>query len=303
MNLMRVNKTTILSITKRLPNIFKSINWKARLGFILLAFIIIIAILEPYINYMRLGGRDPMEVGNFPRWLRASWEHPLGTDAMGRDLLAVTLAGLKYTIMISFISGGMATIIAVTVGFIAGYIGKWVDAILRSIIDSFLVIPTLPIYLLLATYIPRINLPTMCAILAIFSWPFAARTVRAQVLSLRNRDFVFMAKACGLNELEIIFKELMVNMLPYIFLAFASSVIGAAFAETGARMLGIGPQDIPTLGLVLNWVFGSAYLMQGRYLEVIVPLSLLILIFISLNLIIIGLDEMFNPRLKKITGL
>ena len=229
-------------------------NWKLKLGLGILVFLVAIGILEPFINAVRLGGYDPMEIGRFPRWQRSSWEHPLGTDSFGRDLLAVTLRGLRYTLILCFLSGTIATVIAVILGVLSGYVGGWLDTIIGSFTNGLLVIPTFPIFLLISTYFPRIDLLTMCLILAAFSWPFAARTIRAQVLSLKNREFVNMAKTCGFNDLEIVVKEIIPNMLPYVCTSLAFSIVGAAFAETGARLLGIGPQDIPTLGLILNWV-------------------------------------------------
>lgn len=281
----------------------RTLNLKVKVGLGILFFLLLLSAIEPVVNNIRLGGNDPMRVGLFPRWLRASWEHPLGTDLYGRDLFALVILGLKYTLIIGFLSGMIATLIAVSIALFSGYMGgKW-DTVLRSITDGFLVIPTWPILATLSAYIVKVDIVTMSVILGVFSWPFAARTIRAQILSLKERMFIDFAKVSGLSDIEIIFKEIMPNVLPYIIVGFANAVMGAIFAETGLRVIGLGPSNIPTLGMILNWVLGGGYILLERYFEVIVPVLLLILIFVSFNVINIGLDETFNPRLKKITGL
>jgi len=290
------------SIFKHL-RLLRTANLKVKVGLGILLFLIVLSVIEPVVNNIRLEGHRPMEVGIFERWLRSSFEHPLGTDQYGRDLFALVLLGLRYTLIIGFLSGLIATLIAVSIALFSGYMGgKW-DTVLRSITDGFLVIPTWPILATLSAYITKVDIIAMSAILGIFGWPFAARTIRAQILSLKERMFVDFAKISGLSDVEIIFKEIMPNIFPYIIVGFANAVMAAIFAETGLRVIGLGPSDIPTLGMVLNWVLGGGYIILERYLEVLVPVLILILIFVSFNVINIGLDETFNPRLKKITGL
>lgn len=299
---MSANETHRTKVLNYLSHI-RGANLKIKMGIVIILILGILCAIEPSINSFRLGGKDPMDVGTFKRWLRPSWEHPLGTDSYGRDLFALVMTGLKYTLAIGVLSGIIATLIAIVIGLISGYKGGKLDTILRSITDGFLVIPSWPILATLAAYVPKVDIITMSAILGVFSWPFAARTIRAQVLSLKEMMFVNLAKVSGLSEIEIIFKEIMVNVIPYVLVGFANSIMGAIFAETGIRIIGLGPTRIPTLGLIINWTITSGYLLQQRYLEIVVPVFLLILIFASLNIINIGLDETFNPRLKKVTGL
>ncbi len=230
-----------------------------------------------------------------------SLEHPLGTDRYGRDELALLLIGLKNSLLVGAITGGLATIIAVVVAVVGGYLGgKW-DDLLNSVTNAVLVIPSLPILIVAAIYV-KVDIITMSLLLTVFAWPWAARTIRAQILSLRERPFIDLSKVSGLNNLEIMFTDIMPNLAPYIGVAFSYSVIGAILVESGLRVIGLGPGYLISLGYLINIIIEYGLLSLGVYNIIIPPILLLILIFVSFNLICMGLEENFNPRLKKITG-
>jgi len=273
---------------------------KAGLG--ILVVLVFLAVFEPSINDYRLGGRRSTEFGLFERHLSYSYEHPLGTDLFGRDILALQFTGLKYSLMIGAMAGGLATIIAVVVATVCGYLSGRVDAVLNSATNAILVIPSLPILIAVSAYV-RMDLRLMSFTLAIFSWPWAARTIRAQILSLKERGYVELAKVTNLNEFQIMFTEILPNLIPFIGVGFSYAIIGAILAETGLRVIGLGPGEVPSLGLLLNWAIGSGALSQGYHQMVLAPSAFLVLVFVSLNLINTGMDQIFNPRLKKITGL
>lgn len=270
-------------------------------GVAILSFFIMIAIFEPVINDYRLGGYSSIFVGRYERLLPMSLEHPLGTDHFGRDLLALQFTGIKYSLLIGMLAGSIATIIAIVVATVAGYVGGRVDSILNGFTNGVLVIPTLPILIVLAAYV-RMDLVFMSVTLAFFSWPWTARIIRSQILSIKERPFVELAKISGRSPWEIMFFEIMPNLGPYLGVGLSISIIGAMFAETGLRLLGLGPGEIPTLGLLLSWSLTFGALSQGYYQMVVAPAVFLILIFVSFNLINVGLEEIFNPRLKKVTG-
>jgi peptide/nickel transport system permease protein len=281
---------------------FFTSNSKLLLGFSIILTLCIIASLEPIINYTRLRGCDPLETGIYPSLLRESFEHPLGTDRLGRDILALVITGLKYTLVIGFFTGSLTALISIIIALFAGYKGGVCDSILTFLTNVFLVIPLWPILVSIAA-LAKVNLTLMCLVIAIFSWPWPARTIRAQVLILKEREYILLAKVSGLSDIEIIFEEILPNLLPYIGVSVANSIVGAMLAETGVRVVGFGPTNIPTLGLIIFWTMQWGFIGSGRYLAVIIPILLLILVFSSLQLINIGLEETYNPRLKKITGL
>lgn len=287
----------------QLRNIWKESDNYFRVGVILLAVIVFIAILDPLFRYLILPeGMDPLDIGAGTPFEDRSWQHPLGTGRMGRDILVLTVMGLRYSLLIGFLSGFLATGIGIVFGFLAGYKGGVVDNALRTVTDMFLVVPSWPILVTLSAFIVSLGVPTMAVLLAIFSWPFAARTIRAQVASLRERAYVELAKISGLGDLEIIFQEIMPNLLPYLGVGLANSVTAAILAEVGMELIGLGPPELVTLGLLMNWALGWGVISMGKPDAILVPAILLVLIFLSLNLINIGLERTYNPRLRKITG-
>lgn len=272
-------------------------------GILVFLLICLISITQPFLIRAVIGDINPMDVGSFPIFDPVSFEHPLGTDRYGRDVLALLLLGLRYSLSIGLLAGLLSTLIGTTVGLITGFYGGIIDNVLRSATDMILVIPTLPILITLSAYIKGLDVVTMALLLAAFSWPFSARTIRAQVLSLRERNYVDLARASGMGKAEIVFQEIMPNLLPYIGVSLAASIVGAILAEFGLEVLGLGPDNIATLGLMINWAIGWGSMSLGKWALIAAPATVLILIFLSLNLINIGLEQTFNPRLKGTTGM
>ena len=196
----------------------------------------------------------------------------------------------------------MSTVIALVLAFTAAYKGGVYDDMLRTATDTVLVIPTWPILVVLSAYV-TLDLCSMSLLLAAFSWPGATRMIRAQVLSLKERPYIELAKISGLRDFEIIFKEMLPNFLPYIAVGLAGAMVGSILAETGLRMIGLGPARIVSLGALVNWAMLWGVISTREYHILVAPILALILIFMSVNLINVGLDDVFNPRLKKITGL
>jgi peptide/nickel transport system permease protein len=268
-----------------------------------LGLLILVALLQPLINKALIGDVSPISMGTFDTMAEPSPQHLLGTDKWGRDWAALLVMGLRYSLIIGFISGSVATMIAVVLGFVSGYKGGAVDSTLRTFTDMVLVIPTLPILITVAAYIKFFSIPAMALLLAVFSWAFGMRTIRSQVLSLRAQPYVDLAKVSGLSDFQIIFLELVPNLLPFLGVALASATSVAILAETGLELLGIGPGgNIITLGLMVNFAQQWGSLALGYYWLIFAPVVCLILIFVSMNLINMGLEETFNPRLKRVTG-
>lgn len=272
-------------------------------GILILLFLVLVALFQPLINRLLIGNINPVSMGTYDTYLSPSRLHWLGTDRWGRDWMAQLVLALRYSLMIGALSGGVATVISIVFGFLAGYKGGLIDNIFRTFTDMIMVIPSWPILVTLAAYIQRLNIPTMALLLAMFSWPFGMRTIRAQVLSLRAQPYVDLAKVSNLKDLEIIFSELVPNLLPFLGVTLAITTVGAILAETGMELIGLGPGgNIITLGLMINFSMGWGALALQKYALLFPPIICLILIFVSLNLINMGLEEVFNPRLKRITG-
>jgi peptide/nickel transport system permease protein len=281
--------------------------WKAshkvQIGLIILAFFVLLAILHPQINALIGRGQDPLAISADTPWQMPGPRHWLGTDRYGRDILAMTLTALTASLEVGIIAGLISTVVGVVVAFVAGYKGGRVDSFLSGFTDVFLVVPSLPLLITLSAYSSKVGVVSIALLLAIFSWPFAARTIRSQVLSLRNRPYVELARVTKLNDFEIIFQELMPNLLPFIGVGFASAALGSIFALVGLEVIGLGPSDTLDLGLMLNWSQEWGALTLGAWPIFVAPVFVLAMLFFAVNLINIGLEEVYNPRLRKTAGM
>ena len=275
---------------------------KVTLGLTILFVLAGISVLEPFISNYMLKGNSPTSLGLFGRLLPFSIEHPLGTDHYGRDILGLLFNGLKHSLAVGFLAGSIATLLAVVIALMAAYKGgKW-DTVLNSFTSAVLVLPSWAIAAAMVAYTERLNIYTLSFVIAAFIWAWSARTIRAQALSLRERPYIDLARLSGSRDYEIIFKEMLPNLLPYIAVGFSYAVVGAILFETGLRLIGLAPGEFMTLGLLIHWNLTIGVISQGYYYMLLSPIFFLVLIFASLNLINVGLDEVFNPRLKKITG-
>lgn len=279
----------IRSVATKLPR-----NTKLWSGTILLLATCIISLtylsIVPTERIIRAGLAPP----NQP----PSWEHPLGTDSMGRDLLAQVPLSIVNSLEIGLIVALIGTVVGAIVGFFAGYYGGAPDTILRTSADIFITIPMLPLLILVASFLKVVHVWMTALILSIPSWAWPARQIRAQILSLKERDFVYIAELSGMNRSEIIFSELMPHMAQYMFANFIYAIIWAILAEAGISILGLGPQHTMTIGMMIYWAISYVALVRGLWWWIFTPIAMLIWIIVCLYLIYTGLDEVINPRLK-----
>lgn len=227
-----------------------------------------------------------------------SARHPLGTDSTGRDVLAMMVYGTRPTLRVGFLAGGIGILVGVILGLIPGYYRGPVDTIIRSAADITLTIPALAVLVVLASFLRTTTVELMAVIVALFAWPWPTRTIRAQTLTLRESGFVSMSRLSGRNDLEILFLEILPNLLPFIMASFVSAVSGAILASVGLQLLGLGPILTPTLGLILQYAFEYAAIVRGMWWWWGPPTVFLMLLFIGLFLISMAMDEIANPRLK-----
>ncbi len=230
-----------------------------------------------------------------------SAKHPFGTDSQGRDLLAMMVLGTGMTLQVGAIAGGVGLGVGIVLGFVAGYYGGLFDTILTSVIDVYMTIPSFLILIMVATTFRNVNMGVteMGLIVAIVSWAGSARAIRAQVLTMRERPFVMMAKLSGMGSLEIVMKELVPNLLPFLVMSLSQSVSGGIGASLGLEAIGIGNRRNPTMGMTLFYVnYYSAFIL-GLWWWILEPVAVIVLTLTSLVLISIGLDEIANPRRRR----
>ena len=219
-----------------------------------------------------------------------SAEHLLGTDALGRDLLTLLILAPPTTLNIGISVAVIATTVGTFLGLVAGYFRGLLDVAIRTLIDIKIAIPALLILISIAAYLPSSN-ALIVVILAFFAWPFTARPVMAQALTLRERAFVKLSKLSKRSGFEIIFFDLLPNITPYIAAGFVSTVSNAILALVGLQLLGIGPIDEPSIGLVLQESFFGSAVFRQLWWWWIPPMIMLSMIFIGLFLISLSLDR------------
>jgi peptide/nickel transport system permease protein len=235
-----------------------------------------------------------------PPDLHPSRAYPFGTDDQGRNLFAVVVVGLPLTLRVGFIAGIVGLGIGTILGFTAGYLGGTTDNVLRTLADVLLTVPSLVVLITIAATIRGvISINAMALVVASLAWMWPTRTIRSQVLSLRERGYVQMAKMSGMKAYEIIFFELMPNLLPYLAASFVGAVGSAILASIGLEALGLGPQNEPTMGMTIYWAIAFNALIRGLWWWWLTPIILLVLLFVGIMLISIGLDEIANPRVRR----
>jgi peptide/nickel transport system permease protein len=235
-----------------------------------------------------------------PPDMSPSREYPLGTDSTGRQLLPVLLQGTLYTFQIGLMAGSAGLLVGVVLGFVAGYFGGPLDTFVRTAADVILTIPALAVLVVIASMITERLTPQMMAgVIAMLAWMWPTRTVRAQVLSLRERPYVEIARLSGMGDLQIIARELFPNLLPYLAASFVGAVAAALLAAVGLEALGLGPQNEPTLGMTIFWCIYYGAILRGMWWWWVPPIAAISYVFIGLFLISSGLDELANPRLRR----
>jgi peptide/nickel transport system permease protein len=229
-----------------------------------------------------------------------SWEHPLGTDRQARDLLAVMIVGTPKTIYIGFLAGLIGVTIGTILALTAAYFGGWVDTVIRTIVDIGLTIPTLLILIMLAVGLhASLTINQMALVVASLAWLYPTRTIRAQVLTIRERAYIQIARLSGARPLQIIFQEIMPNLLPYLAATFVGSVSAAVLVAVGLEVIGLGSLDSNTLGTTLYWVQYYAALLHGLWWWFLPPVIIIIVLFVGLFSVAAGLDELANPRTRR----
>jgi peptide/nickel transport system permease protein len=229
-----------------------------------------------------------------------SLQYPFGTDRQGRDLLATMVAGTPLTLRIGFIAGFLGVGIGTILGFTSAYYGGKVDTIIRGMVDIGLTVPGLLVLIIIAVSLKGgLSVNQMAIVVASLAWLQPTRTIRAQVLSLRERAYVEVARLSGMSGPEIIVQELLPNLLPYLAATLVNAVSNAILASIGLEVLGLGPVEAPTLGMTLYWVNYHAALINGWWWWWLAPIVIILMVFLGLFFLTVGLDEIANPRLRR----
>ncbi len=261
-------------------------------GFVILGLVVLFSAVGPFFVDL-----DLAQVAEVPPSQPPSAEYPLGTDSQGRDMLAVMISAIPQTLRMGLIAGLVGVGIGLLLGLLSGFFGGPVDTVIRIMADSLMTVPGIAILLIIASNIEFMTVSIMALTVAALAWMYPTRTIRAQVLSIRERPYMAVARANGESELEVLFREVMPNLMPYVAASLVASINGAILATVGLESLGLGAQNVHTLGTTIYWARRYSAILRGQWWWWAPPILVISLIFIGLFLLSMGLDRFANPTL------
>jgi peptide/nickel transport system permease protein len=247
--------------------------------------------------YPLINRNDPLEM------MALAFQPPdskllLGSDNFGRDLFLELMYGIRTSVRVGLIAGICATVIGLIMGLLAGYVGGLVDNILTAVTNIFIVIPSFIILILISVSINSRSSLVTAIIIGITSWPWTARAVRAQTSSLRNRDHVNIAKISGHSTPRIIIFEILPYIASYVVMAFVLQTASGILSEASISMLGLGPYNTISLGIIMNWALTFEAPVAGAWWAFIPAALSIAIITFSLFMMNTGMDEIFNPKIR-----
>jgi peptide/nickel transport system permease protein len=272
-------------------------NPKSRIGIVLVGFVVIVALIAPWISV-----DNPTDFNIFATRQAPSWNHLFGTTDQGSDIFSQVVLGARRSLILGFLAALLATTLAATLGILAAYSGGVIDEVVNFMTNVFLVIPTIPLLVVISGYLKARGMMTMVLVLGLTLWAFEARILRGQALSLKNRDFVHAAKVSGESTWRIVFGELMPNMISRIAAAFVLVFYIALLVDAGLEFLGLGDTTHVSWGMTLYWAQVNSSVLQGEWWPFLFPGMALVLTVVGLVFLLAGIDEVSNPRLRNTGG-
>lgn len=264
-----------------------------RIAFILLIAVVAMALLSFVSPY------DPNKSFQVPMDRAPSFEHLFGTDSRGQDIFWWMTFAVRNSLIMGLITALISRVIAIIIGLTAGYQGGWLDRVLMSINDSFVVMPLLPILILLGFLMrSNMNLFLLGVILGFFGWPYDGRLIRSQVLSLRERSFTRTAVYSGTNGLWITINEHLPFVLPIVFATTINNLLWSIGMEVTLSVLGLSDLTTPSLGTALFWANQHGALVAGNWWWIAAPALVAIVLFLGLYLLFASINEYIDPRTR-----
>jgi len=232
--------------------------------------------------------------------LPPSPQHWLGTNHMGIDMVSLLVRGLRSSLYVGFVAGIIATIVGTLLGVYAGFKGGWQDEVITLLTNIFVVIPQFVVLILISASMKEGRSLTLIAvIIALTSWTWSARAVRAQSSSLKSRDHIALARVNGNGTLSIVLYQILPYLLSYVFMVFIIQTASGIISESCISMIGLGPYDTVSLGTILNDAMRNEALSDGAWWAFVPATVLISLIVFAFYVINTSMEGVFNPRLRK----
>ncbi|ATG53570.1 peptide ABC transporter permease [Brachybacterium ginsengisoli] len=263
------------------------------IGLLLVLLILLISLVGPLIMGTHVAG-DPARA-----WEAPSGEHWLGLEGAGKDTLHLLVTGGRTVLMVGFLAAAITTVIAVAIGSLAGYFGGRFDAVMLQLTDIVMTVPQIVLLAVVGAFYKLDSPMLLAVIIGVLSWPVLMRSIRAQVLSLKEREFVEAAQLLDVGWVRIVFGEIVPNMASYILINFIIAVTNAIYAMVGLYLLGLAPQKGSNWGIMINdaWTKGAMFNPDAMP-YIIAPVTMIVLLQLGLILLTRTLEEILNPRLR-----
>jgi peptide/nickel transport system permease protein len=268
-------------------------NGKARIGLVILALDILVAVLAPLI-----APHSPTAT-TFTPYLGPNATNWFGTTGNGQDVFSQMIYGARISLLVGLVAGGVATLVAVTIGLIAGYRPGVIDEVLSFVTNLALVIPGLPLMFILAAYLKSRSVWTIVLVVAFTSWATGARVIRSQASTLRTREFVTSAVFSGEKLFRVVFREILPNMTSLVAGSFFSAATAAVMAEASLEFLGLGDPNTVSWGTILYYAQQQNALLTGQWVMIFAPGLAIALLALAFTLVNFGVDALSNPRLRE----
>lgn len=268
-------------------------NPKSVFGTSVLLFFIILGLFGPFIFPYST------DISMLDQLLPPSWTHPFGTDLWGRDIFRQIVAGTSDVLSIAFLAATFSVVLALILGMFSGIVGGFIDKFILFLTNVFLTIPSLPVFLILAALFTVDNPLTFALILMIFSWAGMCRSIRSQIISLKERDFIQICKVMKMSRGHIIFKELLPNVGSYILINFIIVMKNAITGSVGLMLLGVASFEPTNWGAILTSAKNNGALINpNSYMWLFAPILCIAIFQLGVIVLSKGLDDTLNPRLR-----
>ena len=267
-------------------------NIRLKIGLVILTTFALGSLILPF--FMDV---DPSRQGSYPKNLPPSLKHPLGTNSLGQSIFWFLVIAIRNSLMLGVSVSCVTTLTAGITGLMAGYVGGWLDRVLTALMDTFIAMPAFPILIVLSTLVRgQTSFWLVGVILVFFGWPWSARTVRSMALSIREREFISMARFSGASTLQVVFQEVFPYVYTLLVVAYIDAILWVTTTEAALAVIGLSKVEIPTLGSIIFWALNYNALFTRQYMWVVAPVVATIILFLGIFLTSTGYNQMYATR-------
>ena len=271
---------------------WKNANGRLKTGMVMTAFFLVLGFALYYIPHV-----NPFTYNSYPGKLPPSWQHWLGTTSLGQDIFWLLMEAIHNSLLIGLIVALIGTVVGVFVGLLAGFSGGVVDRVLTVVTDTFVVIPSLPILILMTSLMKGTSTAVLMAlVLAMFAWAWPSRQIRSMALTMKERDFIQTAWFSGEGTVQVILTEILPFALTWSLSNFLNATLSAIASESSLAVLGLSPANLISLGNMIQWARERNAIFAGQWFWIGSPIMATVLLFIGLFLLITGYNDYLSRK-------